>query len=222
MYLQHAKKLSDESIVEHWVQNPYWQYFCGETFFQHDFPCDPTSLIRWRQRLGEEGCEWLLSATIDAGLKGGTITKTSLKRVVVDTTVQEKNIAFPTDSRLYYESRKQLVDIAHAEGICLRQTYQKEGRFLAIKVGRYAHAKQFKRMNRALKKLKGQLGRVYRDLLRKLPAGAELKVLQQQAIEHAGRLLKQTRHSKTSFTVCMRRRWNASARVRRISVMSLG
>ena len=99
MYLQHAEGISDEAIVERWVQNPYWQFFCGETFFVHDFPCDPTSLTRWRQRLGEEGCEWLLTATINAGLKDGTITKTSLKRVVIDTTVQEKNIAFPTDSQ---------------------------------------------------------------------------------------------------------------------------
>lgn len=199
MYLQHAEGISDELIVERWIQNPYWQHFCGETFFQHHFPCDPTSLTRWRQRLGEEGCEWLLTATINAGLKGGAITQTSLKRVVVDTTVQEKNIAFPTDSQLYYKSRKQLVEIAHELGIVLRQTYQKESRLLAIQVGRYAHARQFKRMNRALKKLKIYLGRVHRDLLRKLPDEVELSDAQKQAIDHAGRLLRQTRKSKNKL-----------------------
>lgn len=199
MYLQHAEALSDEAIVERWLQNPYWQHFCGETFFQHRFPCDPSSLTRWRQRLGEEGCEWLLTATIEAGLKSGSISRTSLKRVVVDTTVQEKNIAFPTDSQLYHQSRKQLVDIAREQGISLRQTYGKESRLLAMKVGRYAHARQFKRMNRALKKLKNYLGRVYRDLSRKLPEQTRLTDDQQQAILHARRLLRQTRKSKNKL-----------------------
>jgi IS5 family transposase len=199
IYLQHAEKLSDEAVVERWVQNPYWQYFCGERFFQHQFPCDPSSLTRWRKRLGETGCEWLLASTINAGLSGGAITKTSLKRVVVDTTVQEKNITFPTDSQLYYKSRKQLVDVARELNITLRQTYQKEDRMLAIKVGRYAHAKQFRRMKRAVKKLKGHLGRVYRDLLRKLPEQANLTAYQQQCIHHAARLLKQTRNSKNKL-----------------------
>ena len=196
IYLQHAEKLSDEAVVERWIQNPYWQHFCGESFFQHQFPCNPSSLTRWRKRLGEAGCEWLLASTINAGLSGGVITKTSLKRVVVDTTVQEKNITFPTDSQLYYQSRKQLVEIARELTITLRQTYQKQDRLLAIKVGRYAHAKQFKRMKRAVKKLKGHLGRVYRDLLRKLPEGTQLTDHQQQCLDHAARLLKQTHNSK--------------------------
>jgi len=212
IYLQHAEKLSDEAVVERWIQNPYWQHFTGEHFFQHPFPCDPSSLTRWRKRLGEAGCEWLLAATINAGLSGGAITKTSLKRVVVDTTVhdcmdaggratqeakaEEKNITFPTDSQLYYKSRKQLVNVARELNITLRQTYQKEDRMLAIKVGRYAHAKQFRRMRRAVKKLKGHLGRVYRDLLRKLPEQANLTEYQQRCIHHASRLLKQTRNSK--------------------------
>lgn len=199
MYLQHAEGLSDEAVVERWIQNPYWQHFCGESFFQHHFPCNPSTLTRWRQRLGEEGCERLLTATINAGLKGGTITRTSLKRVVVDTTVQEKNIAFPTDSQLYYKSRKQLVAVAHDLGIGLRQSYQKESRQLATQVGRYAHARQFKRMNRGVRKLRTHLGRVYRDLLRKLPEDLDLSAEQRQAIHHAQRLLRQTRKSKNKL-----------------------
>lgn len=106
LYLEHAFKVSDERVVEQWLESPYWQYFCGETFFQHEFPCDPSSLTRWRQRLGEEGCEWLLTATIDAGIKSKLVKPSSLKRVVIDTTVQEKNIRFPTDSQLQNQSRK--------------------------------------------------------------------------------------------------------------------
>ena len=65
LYLEHAFKVSDERVVEQWLESPYWQYSCGETFFQHEFPCNPSSLTRWRQRLGEEGCEWLLTATFE-------------------------------------------------------------------------------------------------------------------------------------------------------------
>ena len=125
MYLQHTFNLSDETVVERWVESPYWQYFCGETFFQHRPPCHPTSLVKWRQRLGKAGCEWLLGATIEAALAMKVISPTSLKRVVVDTTAQEKNIAFPTNSKLYNQIRLKLVDIARALGITLRQTYGK-------------------------------------------------------------------------------------------------
>lgn len=89
MYLQHAFKLSDEAVVARWVENPCYQHFTGETFFQHRFPIDPSSLVRWRKRIGEEGVEWLLTKTIEAGRSSGTITDNSLKRVAVDTTVMD-------------------------------------------------------------------------------------------------------------------------------------
>ncbi|GGN27132.1 hypothetical protein GCM10011350_18150 [Marinomonas arctica] len=95
LYLQHLHNLSDEMVLEQWLESPYYQYFCGETFFQHAFPCHPTSLVKWRKRLGEEGCEWLLTQTIQAGLKLKVIKPASLKRVVVDTTVQEKKHHLP-------------------------------------------------------------------------------------------------------------------------------
>ena len=100
LYLQHAYRLSDEAVVARWVENPYYQYFTGETFFQHQPPIDPSSLTRWRGRIGEEGVEWLLTQTIRAGQKSGAIDENSVKRVAVDTTGMEKNIAHPTDSRL--------------------------------------------------------------------------------------------------------------------------
>lgn len=199
MYLQHAYGVSDEAVVEHWLESPYWQYFCGETFFQHKFPCHPTSLTRWRQRLGEAGCEWLLTATIEAGLQSKVIQPSSLKRVVVDTTVQEKNIAYPTDSKLYDQSRCQLVKLAHERGLTLRQTYQKACREWLPKIARYAHAKQFKRMHRGVKKVKGWLGRVYRDIRRRLPADVVLSEAQKTILIHARRLLEQTRTSKNKL-----------------------
>jgi IS5 family transposase len=174
LYLQHAFRLSDEAVVARWVENPYYQHFTGETFFQHHPPIDPTSLIRWRKRIGEEGVEWLLTKTIEAGRTSGAVEASSLDEVAVDTTVMEKAIAHPTDSRLYERARAQLVDLAREAGLELRQSYARLAPRLAAQVGRYAHAKQFKRMRKALRTLKGYTGRVLRDLRRQLgeiPAG---------------------------------------------------
>ena len=168
LYLQHAYRLSDEAVVARWIENPYYQHFTGETFFQHRPPIDPSSLTRWRIRIGEEGVEWLLTQTINAGLKSGAIDGDSLKRVAVDTTVMEKNIAHPTDARLYERARAQLVTLARAAEVDLRQSYARLAPRLAMQVGRYAHAKQFRRMRKALKKLKGYTGRIMRGLRRHL------------------------------------------------------
>jgi len=167
-YLQHAFALSDEAVVARWAENPYWQHFCGETFFQHRLPLDPSSLTRWRKRVGEEGVEWLLTQTIEAGKRAGTVKGNDLKRVTVDTTVMEKNIAHPTDARLYETARRKLVGLAREAGIGLRQNYNRLAPRLAGQVGRYAHARQFKRMRKALRKLKGYTGRVLRDIERQL------------------------------------------------------
>ena len=175
LYLQHAYRLSDEAVVARWIDSPYVQHFCGETFFQHHVPIDPSSLVRWRKRIGEEGVEWLLTKTIEAGRKSGAVDECSVKRVAVDTTVLEKTIAYPTDARLYERARAQLATLAQEAGVELRQTYARLAPRLALQVGRYAHAKQFRRMRKALKRLKGYTGRVMRDLRRHLddmPVGA--------------------------------------------------
>jgi IS5 family transposase len=174
LYLQHAFRLSDEAVVARWVENPYYQHFTGETFFQHRPPIDPSLLTRWRQRVGEEGVEWLLTKTIEAGRVSGAVSERSLEQVAVDTTVMEKAIAHPTDSRLLERARAQLVDLAREAGVDLRQSYARLAPRLAAQVGRYAHARQFKRMRKALRTLKGYTGRVLRDLRRQLggiPAG---------------------------------------------------
>jgi len=91
-FLKHMEGMSDEAVVEQWVERPYWQFFCGEEFFQHRLPIDPSQMTRWRKRIGEAGMERLLKATIEAGLKTRTITEKSVERVIVDTTVQPKNV----------------------------------------------------------------------------------------------------------------------------------
>ncbi|MFE3838776.1 IS5 family transposase [Pseudogemmobacter sonorensis] len=198
MYLQHAFKLSDEAVVARWVEYPYYQHFTGETFFQHRPPIDPSSLVRWRKRIGEEGVEWLLTKTIDAGRVSGTITDDSLKRIAVDTTVMKKNIAHPTDARLYERARALLVGLANKAGIELRQSYARLAPRLVIRVGRYAHARQFKRMKKALRRLKGYTGRARRDLrchLQEIPE-SPLRERVLDALSRVGRLLEQGPKSK--------------------------
>lgn len=168
LYLQHAHDCSDEAVVNTWVENPYWQYFTGETYLQTEAPIDPSSLTRWRKRIGEEGVETMLMATIDAGRRIGLLRASSTDRVIVDTTVMPKAIAHPTDSRLLEKSRQHLVKLADEEGIKLRQNYNREAPRLASQIGRYAHAKQYRRMKKSLRTLRSRVGRVMRDVSRQI------------------------------------------------------
>ena len=117
LYLKHAFNESDESVVARWVENPYWQFFCGCTYMQHESPIDPSSLSKWRKRVGAERLEKLLEATIQAVLAMKALRPQEFQKVNVDTTVQEKAIAFPTDARLYQKMRATLVRRAQSLGI---------------------------------------------------------------------------------------------------------
>lgn len=195
-YLQHAFDLSDEQVVAQWVENPYWQYFCGETFFQHELPIDPSSLTRWRKRIGENGSELILQETIQVGLKTETVKEQSLKRITVDTTVQPKAVAFPTDARLYNRARELLVKLAEDHGINLRQSYKRLGPRALKKAGRYVHARQMKRAKREIKRLKVFLGRVCRDVERKIESEPVLREIFAALLSRVQRLLAQERTDK--------------------------
>jgi IS5 family transposase len=168
-YLKHAFDESDESVVARLLENPYWQHLCGFEFFIHRLPLDPSSLVRWRKRIGPENMEQLLVETLETAKRGEHLTEAHMERVNVDTTVQEKAIAYPTDARLYHKARVLLVKAAKKRGIPLRQSYLRLGKRALIMSGRYAHARQMRRAKREQKKLKVYLGRVYRDILRKCP-----------------------------------------------------
>ena len=196
-YLKHAYGLSDEVVVKSWVENPYWQYFCGEEFFRHQLPIDPSQMTRFRTRLGEAGCERLLALTIRAGVATEAVRPRSFADVTVDTTVQEKAIAFPTDGRLYYKGREWLVRLARANGIELRQSYRRRGKQALFMQNRYGAARQMRRARRELKRSKIYLGRVHRDLQRKLSAHS--MEVQQRFVEpmaRVARLLAQQRQDK--------------------------
>ena len=168
-YLKYAYNESDESVVERFLENPYWQYFCGFEYFQHEFPLDPSSLVRWRRRVGSKGMEKLLKETVETAKRERLMKARHLERVNVDTTVQEKAVAFPTDARLYHKMRRALVRMAKREGIELRQSFERLGKRALQMQGRYSHARQMKRAKRETRKLRVYLGRVLRDLQRKCP-----------------------------------------------------
>ena len=166
--LKHSYDLSDEVLCERWVENPYYQFFCGEEFFQHRLVFDRSSLTRWRQRMGEETLQALLQESLSVAARTDALKPSDLNRVIVDTTVQPKNVMFPTDARLLNRAREILVRLARRQGLSLRQTYARVGKFALIRHQRYAHAKQFKRANRALRTLRTYLGRTIRDIARKI------------------------------------------------------
>src|SRR5438132_4314653 len=166
--LKHTYDLSDEVLCERWVENPYYQFFCGEEFFQHRLVFDRSSLTRWRNRMGEERLQALLQESLSVATRTRAIKPSELSRVIVDTTVQPKNVTFPTDAKLLNRAREKLVRLAQRLGVELRQSYTRVGKFALIQHQRYAHAKQFKRANKALRTLKTYLGRVIRDIARKI------------------------------------------------------
>ena len=190
-YLKHAYNLSDEQIVLRWVENPYWQYFCGMKFFEHALPIDPSSMTRWRRKIGEQGAEALLAQSIAAGLKTQTIKPASLDKVNVDTTVQEKAAAFPTDARLYYKMREKLATLAEKSGLVLRQSYRRVAHKALVMVGRYGRACQRKRMLRETRRLKTYLRRLTADVMRKIGENEPLQQAFFEPLMQAVRLLEQ-------------------------------
>lgn len=168
LYLKHAFNLSDEALVARWSENVVWQYFSGLEYYQPTPPCDPTQIGRFRTRIGEEGVEELLKATIDTAVQIGAIEPQEFEQVIVDSTVQEKAIAYPVDARLLEIAREKLVKSAKALGLRFKQTHAKEGKRLRFKASGYAHARQFKRLRRVLKRQRTLLGRVIRQIKRQL------------------------------------------------------
>ena len=165
-FLKDMKGLSDEEVCAAWRENPYFQYFCGEEYFQHRLPVEPPSLSIFRKRIGEKGVERLLAETVELGLKTGTVTKNEIENVNVDTTVQEKAIRFPTDTQLCHKAREELVKAAARLKVPLRQTYVRKSKQAVLLANRCMAARQVERGRRMIKKIRNYLGRVIRDIER--------------------------------------------------------
>jgi transposase, IS5 family len=164
LYLKHAFNLSDEELVERWSENVVWQHFSGNEYYQPRPPCDATQIGRFRGLLGEEGVEHLLKTTIEAGVGLGAISKEQLARVIVDSTVQEKAVAHPTDSRLLEKARAAVVRDAQRAGVRFTRTHELEAKRLQRKASGYAHAKQMRRLDATHKRQRTLLGRLLRHV----------------------------------------------------------
>ncbi|MCD8536592.1 MAG: IS5 family transposase [Burkholderiaceae bacterium] len=198
LYLKHAFNESDEGVVERWAETPTWQYFSGMDYFEHRLPCDATLIGKFRKLIGEQGVEELLSQTISVALNLKVISKKALETVVVDSTVQPKAIAHPTDSRLLEVARQKLVDIAKDSGISLKQTFAKEGKQLTRKAGGYAHARQFRRMRKPINRQRTIVGKLVRTIERQMTALADdMKQTINEALRKAQQIVTQTKHRKT-------------------------
>jgi IS5 family transposase len=164
LLLKEMFKESDESVVERWIENAYWQYFTGETFFQTQQPFDPSNFVHFRKRIGEKGLEFLLGQSVSLHPKAKTEDE-----VQVDTTVQEKNITFPTDAKLAKKVIDNCRKIAEKEGIAQRQSYKRVSKQLLRSAYFGHHPKRQKKAGMARKKLRTIGKRVLRELERKLP-----------------------------------------------------
>ncbi len=170
LMLKHLENLSDERVIERWMENPFWQFFSGMEHFQWKAPCDPCELVRFRQRIGPGGCEHILRVTVS--IHGA---QTGGEAVVVDTTVQEKAIAPPRDSALFEKIAAQCVAIARHEGIPLRRSYRRDiiRQRAALRMRNFPRAR--KRAQRATRRLRTIAGRLMRDVRRKCSEAQRLE-----------------------------------------------
>ena len=204
--LKNSFDLSDEELVERFAENVYWQHFAGFAYFEPRPPCDATQIGRFRSLLGEAGLESLLSSTLVAAVDMKAIKPAEFERIIVDTTVQEKAIAHPTDSRLLEVARGKIVSAAKRCAIGLKQTFAAEGKTLQRQAGGYAHAKQFKRLKAVVKRQRTIVGVLIREVRRQLSGRVGSTTADNPALaalhtwlERAERIRSQQRHSKNKL-----------------------
>jgi IS5 family transposase len=195
LLLKHIYGLSDDGVCERWVYDPYFQFFTGEEFFQHVFPHERSDLSHWRKRLGDK-LELLLAESLRLAHASGALRSKDLKRITVDTTVQPKNITFPTDAKLLHAAIKGLNRLANKHGVRLRQSYVRVAKRAAMMAGRYAHAKQFNRHRRELRILRTRLGRLIRDIGRKIAGRQESEAVFSAALSRASQIRSQQQRQR--------------------------
>ena len=175
LILKSVENLSDDALFTRWSRDPYYQYFTGERYFQHQVPHERSGLSHWRNRLGADCLDHLLKESLRVALASGALREKDMEAVSVDSTVQEKAVRFPTDAQLLYTAIVHLGIQARRSRVKLRQSYVRVGRRALIMVGRYGHARQFKRRNSQIRFLKVRLGRVIRDIERQIAGDAALE-----------------------------------------------
>ena len=190
--LKHMENLSDEVLIQRWVQNPYYQVFTGEVEFQWQLPCDPSDMTYFRKRIGSEGFEKILAVSI--GIHQEKIREDEM---CIDTTVQEKNITFPTDAKQYRKIHGHLLKIARKENIGLTRTYEKEVKKLKLHTRFANHPKNRKKARHAVRRLKTISGRLQREMLRRMSAEQREHYAEKMTLYH--RMLRQKRGDKNKL-----------------------
>ena len=173
--IKHARGISDEQVCAQWIENAYFQFFCGETYFQTRLPLDRTSMSVWRARIGPDKLELLLAETLAAATRAEAIRPSQMRRISVDTTAQTKAIAHPTDSHLLLRAIEWLNRLARKQGIALRQSYLRLAKRARREVGRLIHGRGHKQAMAYLRKMRTWAGRLVRDIGRKIEGRADLE-----------------------------------------------
>jgi IS5 family transposase len=186
--LKHTFNVSDEELVETWAQNPYWQFVCGESYFQWRLPCDPSEMTRFRKRIGDAGCERILKLSLDIQRHRVDVSQD----VVIDSTVQEKNITYPTFAKLDLKVIEMCRTIAAAEGIVVRRSYARTIPKLRIQARSYKHKNPAvrKKARRAEREIRTIAGRLWREIQRELSPAR--RPLYTEMIRRMGIAIRQT------------------------------
>ncbi len=190
LLLKQLKNLSDERIVEEWKQNPYLQYFCGFTEYTPSLPCHATELVKFRNRIGKDGFEFIFKCSVE--LHGDNAKES---QVIVDSTVQESNMTFPTDGKLAIKIIVKLLKIAKKENIKLRRSFIKEIKELRIQLRFFRHPKKLKKALGAMKRLRAIAMIVLRDIDRKFDDNLELHNKYAHSFYLFNRVLKQEKNT---------------------------
>ncbi|MCP5036389.1 MAG: IS5 family transposase [Rhodobacteraceae bacterium] len=194
--LKHMKGLSDEQVCAAWLENPYFQAFCGEVYFQHELPFDRSSMTRWRQRIGAEALELLLAETIAVAVRTQAVSTRQLERITVDTTVQTKAIAHPSDSHLIVRAIEWLNRAAQKHGISLRQSFMRLAPQAKKEAARLMHTGGHKQGLRWVRKLRTWLGRLIRDIERKIAGDKVAEAFFATALERSRAIFEQKKTDK--------------------------
>ena len=194
--LKHMDALSDEAVCARYLDSPYVQLFCGEGYFQHALPLDRSSMTRWRQRIGAERLEVLLAESLAAAQRGGAVQEKHLRRVTIDTTVQPKAVTHPTDSKLLQRGIEILVRLARRHGIRLRQSYLRVAKRAKREAAKLIHAGRRRQAERQVRQLRTWLGRLFRDIGRKIAGHAALQATLAEPLGRIARLLRQRREDR--------------------------
>lgn len=199
MILQHVFNVSDERVVAMWIENPYWQAFCGYDFLQWELPVHPTSLTRWRQRIGAAGVEKILAVSIKTAVQTKAVSPQELSKAISDTTVMPKAVAHPVDAKLIQRSIERIVRTARAAGIHIKQSYKRVSGRMLKEYLRLAHGKKFRKAMKPLGKLRKYLGKLLKNLDPHL-ATCPRELLKEAVI--GAKILTQSREDKNKIYSC--------------------